>query len=723
MTEPNSYVPEDSPNLDFVYNNQTGLKPTYWPIFWSEYEIPEQANQLYNDYDSDYITYSGDLWKSLMVSKQKDGRYKNFTLRAYSGDSFNFYLSAGSLVDGVETYYSGPVTTSGNYSVLTSYSGQSTAEANAVSFTAPGDNTTVYTFPQVNTINFVKLYHQATTVSGEYRLYQFLPRTLIQVDDLEADVISAVTVRVQDSIVIGPDMIGDKTLLGRKIVDGTLSGILLTDGTITGSKIQANTISGVLITAGTITGDKIAAATISGALITAGTITSDKINVTNLSAVNANTGNLSVNGTLTVTSGVITAGLTRIDSNGIDIDSTGLVGLNDSLRIIGSGATGAITGMSWYNRHYSATVPVATMGLDAVNVLSISMPRVGTGNVIQFDFDNTNGGQVKILDGGLDIVKGDLFVYNSTGTSIVSHIKNTGEGKFTSVISPVFLTQTTGSAGSPTYVTTDPDSGMYGPADGIIAFSTNAVEALRINNNQQLLLSDIGVSFLNDLDTGIYRPTTNTLTLVASGVASLTATHTGVDVGGFLGVNTAGLVTSLSLDVGDLAGGSTLSTFHYDQTGSTVSLFRSSDNTTSNFLDFYKSRGSRSSNAAVTAGDLVFLIRGYAYQSNGAYDEVTRITGDTGTNTDAGVLRFSTAPTGGAITERVTITSDGNVGIATNSPATSARLEIASTTGALLVPRMTTTQRNALTAVNGMIIYNTTTATLQGYQNSGWTNL
>lgn len=280
MTEPNSYIPQESPNLEFVYNNESELKSFYWPLFWSEYEIPQQANQLFNDYDSDYITYSGDSWKSLMVSKEKDGRYKNFTLRAYSGDSFNFYLSAGSLVDGVETYYSGPVTTSGNYSVLTPYSGQSTAEANAISFTAPGDNTTVYTFPEVSTINFVKLYHQASTVSGEYRLYQFLPRTLIQVDDLEADVISAVTVRVQDTIVIGPDMIGDKTLLGRKIVDGTLSGILLTDGTITGSKIQANTISGVLIAANTIT--------------------SDKINVNQLDALAANMGTLTVNSGITL---------------------------------------------------------------------------------------------------------------------------------------------------------------------------------------------------------------------------------------------------------------------------------------------------------------------------------------------------------------------------------------------------------------------------------------
>lgn len=57
----------------------------------------------------------------------------------------------------------------------------------------------------------------------------------------------------------------------------------------------------------------------------------------------------------------------------------------------------------------------------------------------------------------------------------------------------------------------------------------------------------------------------------------------------------------------------------------------------------------------------------------------------------------------------------GSVGIGTPSPAPSAALDIASTTGALLLPRLTTTQRDALTPVEGMNIYNTTTQKFQGY--------
>lgn len=55
------------------------------------------------------------------------------------------------------------------------------------------------------------------------------------------------------------------------------------------------------------------------------------------------------------------------------------------------------------------------------------------------------------------------------------------------------------------------------------------------------------------------------------------------------------------------------------------------------------------------------------------------------------------------------------IGIGTTSPNSSAALEINSTTGALLMPRMTTAQRDALTPVEGMILYNTTVSKFQGY--------
>jgi hypothetical protein len=70
-------------------------------------------------------------------------------------------------------------------------------------------------------------------------------------------------------------------------------------------------------------------------------------------------------------------------------------------------------------------------------------------------------------------------------------------------------------------------------------------------------------------------------------------------------------------------------------------------------------------------------------------------------------------------------TGTNNVGINTAAPAADALLDLtsdASKKGALLVPRMTTTDKNSLTAVNGMIVYDTTLNKFQGYENGSWTS-
>lgn len=67
------------------------------------------------------------------------------------------------------------------------------------------------------------------------------------------------------------------------------------------------------------------------------------------------------------------------------------------------------------------------------------------------------------------------------------------------------------------------------------------------------------------------------------------------------------------------------------------------------------------------------------------------------------------------------ITSGGNVGIGTASPNLSAVLDLTSTTRGFLPPRMTSTQRNAITAPPaGLMIYNTTTNKLNFHNGSAW---
>jgi hypothetical protein len=56
---------------------------------------------------------------------------------------------------------------------------------------------------------------------------------------------------------------------------------------------------------------------------------------------------------------------------------------------------------------------------------------------------------------------------------------------------------------------------------------------------------------------------------------------------------------------------------------------------------------------------------------------------------------------------------NGQVGINNENPDASAALDITSTTGGLLPPRMTTTQRDAISAAKGLVLFNTTLNTLQ----------
>ncbi|ARV07156.1 hypothetical protein BTO04_10860 [Polaribacter sp. SA4-10] len=61
----------------------------------------------------------------------------------------------------------------------------------------------------------------------------------------------------------------------------------------------------------------------------------------------------------------------------------------------------------------------------------------------------------------------------------------------------------------------------------------------------------------------------------------------------------------------------------------------------------------------------------------------------------------------------ITTTTFAQIGINTVIPDISAALDITSTTGGLLVPRMTETQRDAISAAKGLVLFNTTTNTLQ----------
>ena len=86
------------------------------------------------------------------------------------------------------------------------------------------------------------------------------------------------------------------------------------------------------------------------------------------------------------------------------------------------------------------------------------------------------------------------------------------------------------------------------------------------------------------------------------------------------------------------------------------------------------------------------------------------------TNQSANPLIFGTNAL-----ERMRIDANGNLGINTTSPAASALLDLTSTTKGFLLPRMTTTERNAIASpATGLSIYNTTLNTNDTYDGTQW---
>jgi hypothetical protein len=136
-----------------------------------------------------------------------------------------------------------------------------------------------------------------------------------------------------------------------------------------------------------------------------------------------------------------------------------------------------------------------------------------------------------------------------------------------------------------------------------------------------------------------------------------------------------------------------------------------------------------------TTGAINFCLAGFQGLHTGSIDKVNNfsaagIPSPNGGTVAEHTLFMGSAPFGdvGAANWGVKIDATGYsnsfarnvlIGTATETNA-SVGLEISSVSKAALFSRMTTAQRNALTAVNGMVIYNLSTNQFEGYQSGSW---
>lgn len=128
-------------------------------------------------------------------------------------------------------------------------------------------------------------------------------------------------------------------------------------------------------------------------------------------------------------------------------------------------------------------------------------------------------------------------------------------------------------------------------------------------------------------------------------------------------------------------------------------------------------------------GDGMLDIRGLGYDGvDYTTSGIIRIAADLDSTVSPGIvparIMFITANSAGSLQNLLIFNSQGRLGLGLTRP--DERLHVngnAKVNGFVQFGSLTTTERDALTAANGMVIYNSTDNKFQGYENGAWVNL
>ena len=150
---------------------------------------------------------------------------------------------------------------------------------------------------------------------------------------------------------------------------------------------------------------------------------------------------------------------------------------------------------------------------------------------------------------------------------------------------------------------------------------------------------------------------------------------------------------------------------------------------TFNSIESYVSRGSVVTPTVNAADDSLFGYIHYGHDGTGYIQSSFIVAGvDSQATVSTGVVPgnivMGTTPDNGVTNYTVTINKDGNLGVNTLTPTE--KLDVVGnvkTSGFVQFGSLTTAERNALSAANGMVIYNSDDNKFQGYENGGWANL
>ena len=187
---------------------------------------------------------------------------------------------------------------------------------------------------------------------------------------------------------------------------------------------------------------------------------------------------------------------------------------------------------------------------------------------------------------------------------------------------------------------------------------------------------------------------------------------------------------------GPNAGNFTMTGGYNSATGPSALFFNTTgSNNTANGLASLYSNTSGSNNTAGGMNALSYNTTGIRNTASGGYSLYTNTTGSNNTAvgymadvssanlTNATALGYNAkVGTSNSLVLGGTGADAVKVGIGTTTPQ--GALDVVSTTGGFIVPRMTTAQRNALTAVKGMIVYDTTLDSFYKFGGAGagaWT--